>query len=49
MSYTKRRTPQRRRVGPKRRRKRRGLGLFIMVLIVTSLVASIIIISLSIP
>ncbi|KKK44886.1 MAG: hypothetical protein Lokiarch_14530 [Candidatus Lokiarchaeum sp. GC14_75] len=49
MSYTKRRTPQRRRVGPKRRRKRRGLGLFIMILIVTSLVASIIIISLSIP
>ncbi len=49
MSYTKRRTPQRRRVGPKRRRKKRGLGLFIMILIVTSLVASIIIISLSIP
>lgn len=49
MSYTKRRSPQRRRIGPKRRRKRRGLGLFIMILIVTSIVASIIIITFSIP
>ncbi|KKK44842.1 MAG: hypothetical protein Lokiarch_14930 [Candidatus Lokiarchaeum sp. GC14_75] len=49
MSYAKRRTPQRRRVGPKRRRKRRSLGLIIMFLFVTSIVASIIIMAFSIP